>query len=287
MTTFALGLLSLIINACLFAVACFQLYLLRKYRKLLASRSPKDGSPYRLHVSNEIVVRDPEPKRKLRNGELVCKLSWWQYFLFDNGKKEWGTCSEGVIVKLANQLVRNGTEEVFRCSSDEFTFMSNPAGFVIRLGDAFLRNGTEVIANGKCEKWVYCPKGIGMSREDGLYLNGKLICLKEYHSHFSPHPDGIAIRDDTGIWLLDEVGDQKEFLYPRDKSAPQLKNVLGWAISLKGVFVQVGSLILLDGKEVIYEGPISGWRTHLEGIIVRCGREFRFYNGEVNNLLTV
>ncbi len=238
-----------------------------------------NGHPFREHIDSGIMVSEKEaeaePKKKWKNGELVYRLTWWQNLIV--GFHDWNPHPDGVVVKLGNQLLVNGQSEIYH-SKLPFDWRFGPSGLVVRFGDNFLRGGKELICTAICASWNPHPEGIVVRRNRDLFLNGAKNPLVNGCDAVCQHPEGIVFLKDQSLFLVRAGETKQELIYPKgDEPKPQ---GACWSAVWGKVIVVKDNLLLLEGKKLLYCGPKNGWSQHPDGVIVRRGREFRFYNGE-------
>ena len=143
---------------------------------------------------------------------------------------------------------------------------SNSEGVIIQKGDEFLLNGKELLYKGAFDDWIPCPEGVIIQKGDELLLNGKELLYKGAFDGWGSHPEGVIIRKGDEFLL-----NGKELLYKGKFD--------DWGSNRsEGVIIQKGAELLLNGKELLYKGGFSSWSSYPEGVIIRKGDEWIFYN---------
>ena len=116
------------------------------------------------------------------------------------------------------------------------------------------------------DKWGSHPEGVIIQKGDELLLNGKELLYKGAFDGWGSHPEGVIIRKGDEFLL-----NGKELLYKGKFD--------DWGSNRsEGVIIQKGAELLLNGKELLYKGGFSSWSSYPEGVIIRKGDEWIFYN---------
>ena len=116
------------------------------------------------------------------------------------------------------------------------------------------------------DKWGSHPEGVIIQKGDELLLNGKELLYKGAFDGGGSHPEGVIIRKGDEFLL-----NGKELLYKGKFD--------DWGSNRsEGVIIQKGAELLLNGKELLYKGGFSSWSSYPEGVIIRKGDEWIFYN---------
>jgi len=177
---------------------------------------------------------------------------------------KWGSHPEGVIIQKGDELLLNGKELLYKGAFDDW--IPCPEGVIIQKGDELLLNGKELLYKGKSDRWGLHPEGVIIQKGDELLLNGKELLYKGAFDGWGSHPEGVIIRKGDEFLL-----NGKELLYKGKFD--------DWGSNRsEGVIIQKGAELLLNGKELLYKGGFSSWSSYPEGVIIRKGDEWIFYN---------
>jgi hypothetical protein len=248
--------------------------------------------PYRSQGENGAPpVLPPTSPRRYRNGELVCELSWWQYTRFLCCRSNWDADPDGVIVRVGKDLLRNGVETIFR-SDSAYDFRVGPNGVVVHQNNAFFHLDGRVISRGRCVNWSPHEEGIIRVIDNAadwkFWLNDQLIQFVDTRKCIRwGGGAGLTVLyagkgPGHGIELVFSTGGSK-LIYP-DESKDGVDLTHWYFTHPNRLVVQLGELVLshdiqTGAEQVLYNGPLDEARDHPEGVIIRRGRRFYFYDG--------
>jgi hypothetical protein len=179
--------------------------------------------------------------RKYENGELVCHYEGSFSSFIPNAK--------GIVIMNGNKFLLNGVQILFegRCER----YWTHPNGVVIRNGDQLLLNGRDLIYKGPYDSVVNHPKGVVINLGQHKFLNGRKMISTRSWDKFNlqqdryiklwgdhRHPDGVLIERDNKFTLVD----------------------------------------MNRSEKLLYEGEFDDWAPYHDGIIIRKGADWFFYN---------
>jgi len=129
----------------------------------------------------------------------------------------------------------------------------------------------------KNQSWKPCQNGIIIyDTDEGDYLlNGKKVL-----NYFNDDSEVFEASLKKRILIVKLLG-ERNVIYVGDKPVyrgADLTREHRFEYHPRGLVFEIGNQLLLNGKELLYEGELHDWHTVPRGVIVYTGKEWYFYN---------
>lgn len=191
------------------------------------------------------------------NGEVVCE------YVGDFDLDDWRLHPQGVLIRVHGRYVQGQGHEPWKILLNNQTILPEkdfhrwsyqPDYKIIVEGDRLLLNG-QLLYQGAWNRWFPHPQGVVIWTGDKLLLNGKeLLFQSRCRGMLAGYKYNAQVRFDDGVYY---VGGYRAI-----------------ANTIRGIIIENGDKLLLNGQVLLYEGKWNRWDAHPHGVIVENGNRW-------------